>query len=172
VTLPPRFEEWRVRLGAARAALLAVLEGIDQETLVRRPPGEPSDEDERWPIRDVLWHVGEQEERWQRWARLALKGRNLESFARGRRPAAVNTLPALLTWLEQRRSSTHVLLEEFGRLEERELTREREQPPGWRAPLSLEDMLGLLERHDRAHTKQVAELLGREAPGRASEGPV
>ncbi len=153
----PAAPEWRPRLERSRAGLLALLDGVSQETLVRRPPGEPTPQDERWPARDVLWHVGEHEERWQRWIRAARAGRALDGFNRRPRPARVNTLPLLLDWLTEARAGTYALLDELAPLDAEAMAQPRPGPRD--REMSFDDVLELLVGHDSDHATQIREVL-------------
>ena len=147
--------EFRAQLNEAREALLALVRELPHEALVRRPATTPSDDDERWAVRDVLWHVGEQEQRWRRWIAAAQRGEQLAEFARQRRPAHANALPQLLDWLAETRDAT---LELIGDLATAKLRRPHPSPRRG-DELSFEQVLGLLVRHDRMHAEQVQDLL-------------
>ncbi len=151
--------ELRDQLAEARETLLSLVRDLPQEAFVRPPARGSSDDDERWPVRDVLWHLGDQEQRWQRWFAAARRGEQLSDFARERRPSHVSTLPQLLDWVAQWRDAT---LELLGDLDAEELARPHRSPrPG--DDLSFEQVLGLLVRHERMHAEQVRALL--EEPG-------
>lgn len=152
----PAVAEWRPRLERSRAGLLVLLDGVSQQALVRRPP-EPTPRDERWPARDVLWHVGEHEERWRRWVQAALTGRPLDGFARRPRPAHLNTLPLLRNWLAEARSATYALLDELASLDAQAMAQSRPGPRD--RELSFDDVLELLVSHDSDHAAQIRELL-------------
>lgn len=146
--------EQHAQLDASRAELLALIRELPHEAILWRPDGASNPDDERWAIRDVLWHVGEQEQRWHRWMTAAARGEQLEDFSRQPRPARVNTLPQLLDWLDETRSATLTLLDG---LDAAEL--ERPRPSPWNVELSFERVAGLLTRHDRSHAEQVRALL-------------
>ena len=150
----PGPDEQHGQLDASRAELLALVRELPHETIVWRPDGASNPDDERWAIRDVLWHVGEQEQRWHRWMTAAARGEQLDDFSRQPRPARVNTLPQLLDWLDETRSATLTLLDG---LDAAEL--ERPRPSPWNVELSFERVAGLLTRHDRSHAEQVSALL-------------
>ena len=154
-------------MAEARAALLAVVEGISQAALVRRPSseegGEAGDDEERWPIRDVLWHVSEQERRWQRWVEAERGGAALGDWSRERRPAHVNRLDDLTRALVEAREVTDAVLDRLvAELDDRALERPRPTPRSeWE--LAFAQLPGLLARHERDHLQQIERLLS--APG-------
>ncbi len=138
----------------ARDEVLATLQGVTQAQFVRRPPGEVTPEDERWPIRDVLWHVGLVEDWYRRSIDAALGGRAVEPYEAIRRPARLNTLPLLIEWLDQTRRPLRSLL---GRIGPADLDREVAWAGGrTRTPRAA---LGRLAEHDRVHVEQVRDLL-------------
>ena len=80
-------DDIQTELSAARADLLDAFEGVTQEQMDRRPPGEITDDEQRWPITDVLWHVGHTEDRFRRTIDQGIGGRDTG----GRVPIAVWT---------------------------------------------------------------------------------
>ena len=142
------------RLNEARAALLALVRDLTHEALVGRPPASASPDDERWAIRDVLWHVGEVEQGWSRWMGTALAGEPPRGYRARRRPAAMNTLPRLLDWLRETRGETLALLEGLGEAELELL-----HPTSWSSEWSLAAALTHLVEHDQEHAQQVRDLL-------------
>lgn len=152
---------WRSRLDTSRAELLAAADGLTADQLNRRPPGEPTPQDELWPPRDILWHVAEQERRWQRWVRATLAGERLDGFARAPRPQEVHMLSSLLDALAEARAGTFALLDELATLGEQAMT---EQHPGPReAAMSFDDVFALQTQHSIDHAQQIREAL--DAPG-------
>lgn len=140
-------------LSAARADLLDALEGVTQEQIDRRPPGEITDDEQRWPITDVLWHVGHTEDRFRRTIDQALGGRDVAMEPVRARPAHLTTLPLLLEWLEQSRRPTETLLRQ---MTDEQLEFEIPRPDGTtRTPLRY---LEILVSHDHAHADQVRAL--------------
>lgn len=150
-------DDLRAGLDAARGELLAALEGVTQEQLVRRPPGEVTVDEQRWPIRDVLWHAGAVEDWIGRMASQALGGGPVDGYAAPRRPAITNTLKLLLDWLEQRRDATLALI---CALEDRDLAIEFTTPGDEHRTIGR--VLAHLVVHDRQHRDQVLAL--RELP--------
>ncbi|MFA7249519.1 MAG: DinB family protein [Dehalococcoidia bacterium] len=137
----------------ARAELLASLGGVTQEDLDRRPPGEITDDEQRWPIVQVLWHVGQVEDRFRRSIDQALDGRAVLADPPRARPAHLSTPPLLLQWLEQTRRPTEALLR---RMTDADLDLEIVRPDGsTRTPRRF---LALLVNHDRDHATQVRAL--------------
>ena len=150
-------------MAEARGALLTVARGIPQAALVRRPSSEEGgaegDDGERWPIRDVLWHVGEQERRWQRWVAAERAGAALGDWSRERRPAHVNRLGDLIRALVEAREVTDALFDRLvTELDERALERPRPTPRSeWE--LAFAQLPALLARHERDHLRQIERLL-------------
>ncbi len=147
----------REDLDAARAALLAQLDGLPADAFARRPPAGDDDGDLRWSIRELLWHVGDAERSWREWAEGALRGKAITRFQGQRRPAHLNRLSQLRDWIEENRAATRAFV---GGLDEGTLTPLRPTPSRER---SILDMLGHLADHDREHAAQVAAL--RALPG-------
>ena len=150
-------EALRHRLAVARAELHDALEGVSQAQLVRRPPGEVTEEEERWTMRDVLWHVGTVEDWIRRMAAQARDGRPIDAYAPPRRPAITNTLPLLLKWLDQTRGATVAFMRD---LEDGELATEFVTPAGEERTIGR--VLNHLVVHDGQHREQVLAL--RELP--------
>lgn len=146
-------------LAAARAELLAALEGVTQEQFVRRPPGPVTDDEARWPLRDVLWHVGVYEDWVRRVIGQGLDGRPVVPFEARQRLAHLNTPPLLHEWLDQSRRPTEVLLQH---LHDADLDREFEVPG--RGPRRPRALLAGLARHDRNHAEQVRALRALPPP--------
>lgn len=140
-------------LRAARAELLAAIEGITQAELDRRPPGPVTDDEQRWPAGEVLWHAGAVEDEFRLTIDQALGGRPITATRLRERPAHVTTAALLREWLDQTRRPTEVLL---GRMTDADLDREFTRPDGQtRTPRRL---LTILVRHDRNHAEQVRAL--------------
>ena len=140
-------------LAAARRALLAALDGMEQAQFVRRPDTPDDDHDARWSDREVLWHVADSERCWREWAEAALQGAAITRFHGRRRPAELNRPPHLLTSLEEQRASTLALL---GGLSEAPDLDAPHSSPG--REMSILDMLEHLTSHDRDHAAQVTVL--------------
>ncbi|MPZ99658.1 MAG: hypothetical protein GEU80_10050 [Dehalococcoidia bacterium] len=145
--------ELRDEMAAARAELLASLEGVTQEDFVRPPLGEVTEGEQRWPVRDVLWHVGLLDDWFRRMIDQARGGRAIDRFEARRCPAHLNTPELLREWLEQTRHPTLVLLE---KLDAEALDRPFTLPAGERRTPRY--LLGYLARHDREHAAQVRTL--------------
>ena len=153
--------DWRSDLDAARATLLEVVRDLPQQRLAWRPPAGGSD-GPRQPVRDVLWHVGDAEREWQRWAQTVLAGAPFGGFEDHRRPAQYNRLSHLLEWLEETRTVT---LELVAGLDADALER-RYPAPGSEGGRSLLGMLRTLTEHDREHAEDIARILDQaEAAG-------
>ncbi len=142
----------REELDAARAALLAQLDGLQPDAFARRPPASDDDGDRRWSIRELLWHVGDAERCWREWGEGALRGEPITPFRGQRRPAHLNRLPQLRDWIEENRAATRAFV---GGLDEETLKPLRPTPSRER---SILDMLDHLADHDREHAAQVASL--------------
>lgn len=140
-------------LAAARRALLAALDGIEQPQFVRRPDTPDDDHDARWSVREVLWHVADSERCWREWAEAALRGDAVTRFQGSRRPAELNRPPHLLEALEEQRASTLALLGSLG--DEANLDAVHASPG---REMSILDMLDHLTNHDRDHAAQVTVL--------------
>ncbi len=150
-------EDLRDRLDTAREELLAALEGVTQDQLVRRPPGPVTGDDERWPIRDVLWHIGGVEDWIHRMASQAHGGRPIDAYAAPRRPAMTNTLPLLLKTLDQTRRPMLTFLRG---LEDADLATEFTTPADEQRTIGR--VLNHLAVHDGQHREQILAL--RELP--------
>ena len=142
----------RQELDAARAALLAQLDGLPADAFARRPPASDDDGDLRWSIRELLWHVGDAERCWREWAEGALRGEAITRFRGHRRPAQLNRVPQLRDWIEDNRAATRAFVDG---LDEMTPTPLHATPPRER---SIVDMLDYLADHDREHAAQVAAL--------------
>jgi DinB superfamily len=146
-------DDARAELAAARDELLAAIDGITREELLRPPPGEPSPQDERWPIRDVLWHVG----MWDDYVRRSIDATRRHvpppPFENRIRPLQLETPEMLRAWIDQARHLTLVLL---GKLSEAELAETRRGPNG--RDSSFRSALAFLASHDRQHAQQVRAL--------------
>jgi uncharacterized damage-inducible protein DinB len=147
-------EDLRARMAAARNALLVALDGVTQDQLVRRPPGEVTEEEQRWTMRDVLWHVGTVEDWIRRMSSQALGGRPIDAYAPPRRPAVTNTLPLLLEWLDQTRGATMAFMRD---LEDEDLAIEFVTPAG--EDRTIGRVLNHLAVHDGQHREHVLALL-------------
>jgi uncharacterized damage-inducible protein DinB len=150
-------------LAASRAELLAAVEGITPEEFERRPPGEPTEADERWPVRDVLWHVGLIDDWFRRMISQAMAGKPLDRYRRFGRPPQVDTPERLVMWLEQARRP---LLSLLGRLPEERLDEEFTLPEG--EVRTVRRLLTYLVRHDRVHAEQVRGLREGARPSTGS----
>ncbi len=150
-------EDLHDRLDTAREELLAALEGVTQDQLARRPPGPVTGDEERWPIRDVLWHVGAVEEWIHRMASQAHGARPIDAYAPPRRPAMTNTLPLLLEALDQTRRPTLTFLRS---LEDADLATEFTTPADEHRTIGRG--LNHLAVHDGQHRDQILAL--RELP--------
>ena len=151
-------EDLHDRLDTAREELLAALEGVTQDQLARRPPGPVTGDEERWPIRDVLWHVGAVEEWIHRMASQAHGGqadRRLCAASTPRddqHPAAL-----LLEALDQTRRPTLTFLRS---LEDADLATEFTTPADEHRTIGR--VLNHLAVHDGQHREQILAL--RELP--------
>ena len=142
-------------LTEARAALVASLDGVDQETFVRRPPAE--NEGERsWSMRTALWHVVDSERCWREWAASLIEGGPaMTSFDGARRPAELNTAGALLAALEDERAKTQTLFDHTS-ADAEVLAVPQTSPVG--RELSPLGVLDHLANHEREHAVHFAEL--------------
>lgn len=146
-------DTFRHDLQAARAELLAALDGVTQAEFDRRPPGEITDDEQRWPIVEVLWHIGQVEDRFRRQIDQRLGGRAITQEPAHPRPQHLTTPALLLEWLVQSRRPTEALLR---RMQDADLDLEVVRPDGsTRTPRRF---LELLVNHDRAHAQQVRDL--------------
>ena len=150
-------DDIRSDLEGARADLLDALEGVTQEEFDRRPPGEITDDEQRWPIVQILWHVGQTDDRFRRIIEQGLEGRTSPPHPARPRPAHLTTPPLLLEWLEQSRRPTTALLR---RLTDADLDFEMVRPDGTtRTPRRY---LALLVNHDHEHATQARTLRALE----------
>ena len=140
-------------LEAVRAAFLAALDGVTQEQFVRRPPGEVGEGEERWPVRDVCWHLGQYDDYQRRTILAASEGRPLPKNEPTRRPAYLNTPDLLREWLAQSRRTLVVMA---SRLDEETLNRDFEGPNG--RTLTARGILKWIAIHERSHIAQVEAL--------------
>lgn len=140
-------------LEAVRAAFLAALEGVTQEQFERRPPGEVGEGEERWPIRDVCWHLGQYDDYQRRTVLAASEGRPLPKNEPTRRPEYLDTPDLLREWLTQSRRTLAVLA---SRLDEETLNREFEGVGG--RTLTARGILRWIAIHERSHIAQVEAL--------------
>lgn len=140
-------------LEATRAAFLSALDGVTQEQFVRRPPGDVGDGEERWPVRDVCWHLGQYDDYQRRTILAASEGRPLPADGAARRPAYLNTPDLLREWLAQSRRALAVLA---SRLDEDTLNREFEGANG--RTITARGILRWIARHERSHIAQVEAL--------------
>ncbi len=140
-------------LAAARRAILAALDGIEQPQFVRRPDVAAEEHDARWSVREVLWHVADSERCWREWAEAALRGEAITRLHGRRRPAELNRPPHLLAALGEQRATTLALLGSLG--DEANLDAAHASPG---REMSVLDMLDHLTNHDRDHAAQVTVL--------------
>ncbi len=140
-------------LAEARAALIAGLAGLTPEQIARRPPGEITDEEQRWPINDVIWHVGVTEDAFCRQIAQGLAERPIVNTPAPKRPEILTTAPLLVEWLIQSRRPTLALLK---RLNATDLDTEFTMPNG--AKRTPRQRLTTLLGHDRDHLVQVNAL--------------
>ncbi len=140
-------------LEAARTAFLAALDGITQEEFVRRPPGEIGEGEERWPVRDVCWHLGQYDDFQRRVILAASEGRAIPANEPTRRPAHLNTPELLREWLSQSRRALIVLA---SRLDEDALNREFSGTNG--RTMTVRGILKWVAIHERSHISQVDAL--------------
>jgi hypothetical protein len=155
----PGIEALRVELEAARGELIEALEGIRQEEFVRRPPGEVIEGEERWPVRDVLWHVGYSDDWTRRAVDHGLRGEAAPPFEHRRRPAYLNTPELLREWLDQSRRPTLSLMR---RMRDDDLEREVRLASG--RSRRIGDLLREAAAHDREHAEQVRALRALPPP--------
>ena len=153
----PSLSELRAELDAAREQLRAAVCTVSHDTLFRRPPGEPTPDDERWPVADVLWHVLDAERRWRRWIEEELGGPPMGTTERTARPAMVDTLDSLLAEFESDRALTLGLFARLGDAGDAWLDQARPAPRDY--VRTVRDALAHLAVHDRLHIPQIRELL-------------
>ena len=140
-------------LEASRAAFLAALEGVTQEQFLRRPPGEVGEGEERWPIRDVCWHLGQYDDYQRRTLLAASKGRPLPRNEPTRLPDYLSTPDLLREWLSQSRRTLVVMA---SRLDEATLNHEFEGLNG--RTTTARGILKWVATHERNHIAQVEAL--------------
>ena len=140
-------------LAAAREALIRSLDGVTLAEIVRRPPGEITDDEQRWPINDVIWHVGAQEDTFRRQIDQGLAQRPITTAPNAKRPTHMTTAPLLVEWLVQSRRPTDALLR---RMTVADLDREFTMPNG--ATRTPRQRLATMIQHDRDHADQVRAL--------------
>ncbi len=146
-------EDIQRELADARADLLDALAGVSQAEIDRRPAGEITDDEQRWPIVEVLWHIGVTEDRFRRTIDQAMDEREVTTDAPRTRPPHMTTPPLLLEWLDQTRRPTEALLR---RMTATDLAIEIPRPDGsTRTPARF---LAILAGHDRQHAQQVRDL--------------
>lgn len=149
----PERDALRAELDDARGELLASVDGITQDEFARRPPGGASEADERWPVRDVLWHVGYSDDWTRRAVDRGLRGEAAPPFEHRRRPAYLNTPELLREWLDQSRRPTLSLMR---RMRDDDLEREVRLASG--RSRRIGDLLREAAAHDREHAEQVRAL--------------
>ena len=146
-------------LAAVRAALFASLEGVTPAELEHRPPGPITDDEQRWPIVEVIWHVGLTEDRFRLTIDQVITGRDVTPAAPRVRPAIMTTATLLHEWLVQTRQPTEALLR---RMQPADLDREYTRPNGTkRTPRQL---LATIVQHDLDHAEQVRALRALSTP--------
>ena len=151
-------DEIRRDLEAARADQIAAREGGTQAEFDRRPPGEVSDDEQRWPIVEVLWHIGQVEDRFRRAIDQGLDGRPVVADPTRPRPAHLTTLALLREWLDQSRRPTESLLR---RMTDAALDVEITRADGsTRTPRRY---LAIIANHDHEHAAQVRALRAVES---------
>ena len=140
-------------LETVRAEFLVALDGVTQEEFERRPPGDVTEGEERWPIRDVCWHLGQYDDYQRRTILAASEGRPLPKNEPTQLPAYMTTPDLLREWLSQSRRALLVLA---SRLDEDTLNREFEGLNG--RALSARGILKWVAIHERSHIAQVEAL--------------
>ena len=149
----------------ARADLIDSLQGVTQEEFDRRPPGEVTDDEQRWPIVQVLWHIGQVEDRFRRIIEQGLAGRTSATTPFTRRPAHLTAPAQLREWLDQTRRPTEVLLRH---LDDAALDVEIPRADGsTRTPRRY---LTMIVNHDHDHATQVRTLRALDAVGAGTAG--
>lgn len=151
-------------LEAARADLLLSLEGVTQAEFERHPPGEITDDEQRWPIVEVLWHVGQVEDRFRRVIDQGLEGRPLVADPPRPRPAHLTTPALLLEWLAQSRRPTEALLRRMT-----DVNLDLEIPRADGSTRTPRRYLTIIANHDRDHAGQVRALRELESLPAGSE---
>lgn len=137
-------------LEGVRAEFLAALEGVTQEQFERRPPGDITEGEERWPIRDVCWHLGQYDDYQRRVILAATEGRPLPRNEPTNRPGYLTTPDLLREWLGQSRRALVVLA---SHLDDAALNREFEGAGG--RLLTARGILKWIAIHERSHIEQV-----------------
>ena len=143
-------------LEAARAELLAALEGISPEDFARTLSG-----GDHQSVRDALWRTGLVEDWVRRAVSLGTAGKRPAAFHPFARPDIADDLAYHVAWLEQCHRPTLALLR---RLSEDELDRAFVLPEG---PLSGQQTARALLRHVADQDRGLAERV-RAASGAAS----
>ncbi len=163
-------DDLRTDLDAARADLLAALDGVSPDDFLRPPAAAASPGDERWSIRDVAWHVGIYDDFVRRWMDATRRGAALPVLERRTRPVHMQTPDLLRAWLDQSRHATLVLLGKLaggpGTEGAADLDVARPTADGGRR--SFREALAFLAKHDREHAAQVRALRAEHG---AAAGP-
>ncbi|RJQ09671.1 MAG: DinB family protein [Dehalococcoidia bacterium] len=146
-------DELIAELDSAHAAFLAALDGVTQEEFERRPPGEVTEGEERWPILEVCWHLGQYDDYQRRTILAATEGRPLPKNEPTKRPEYLNTPDQQREWLAQSRRALVVMA---SRLDEETLNREFEGLNG--RTVTARGLLRWVARHEQAHITQVEAL--------------
>ncbi len=146
-------DDLTAELEAARAAFLAALDGVTQEEFERRPPGDVTEGEERWPILDVCWHLGQYDDYQRRTILAASEGRPLPKNEPTRRPEYLNTPDQQREWLAQSRRALVVMA---SRMDEATLNREFEGLNG--RMLTARGILKWIAIHECSHITQVEAL--------------
>lgn len=154
-------DDLTAELETARAAFLAALDGVTQEEFVRRPPGAIAEGEERWPILEVCWHLGQYDDYQRRTILAASEGRPLPANEPTKRPEYLNTPDQQREWLSQ---SRRALLVMASRLDEETLNREFEGLNG--RTVTARGLLRWVARHEQAHIAQVEALRALPPEGR------
>lgn len=149
-------DDLRTEIQAARAELLVTLDGLTPEEFTRAPAGEVTTEGARWPIRDVLWHVGLVEDWLRRVSGQGIEGRQIDGFNARACPALAQDVGYLIEWLEQCRRPVLALL---NRIPEDALDREFTLPEG--EVRTARRLITHIARHDREHAAQIRALRGQ-----------
>ncbi len=149
-------DDLRTELQAARAGLLATLDGVTPEEFMRAPAGEVTEDEARWPIRDVLWHVGLVEDWLRRASGQGVEGRAVQGYHARECPALAQDVAYLVEWLDQCRRP---LLALMNRIPEDALDREFTLPEG--EVRTARRLITHIARHDREHAVQIRALRGQ-----------
>lgn len=145
-------DDLQADLDAARADLLAALEGVPQDEFVHPPPIAHEDF-ERLSARDLLWQDGLLEDWTRRVIVQALEGRLIDPYRPRPRPAIAEAPPYLLEWLSQTRRPLASLLARIG---DGDLDRVFTLQTG--EPASVRGVLGRFTKHERALAQHVRRL--------------